>query len=92
MNGQKKTGKKIYDTYRPYPVSFDSRDNVYSGEPPGDGLPRPGDGGISDFFQDSDTPFSDRDPVNPLQTKPLPSNSDTGFSDQRQSFLPSGDS
>ena len=79
MHGKKRTGQKIYDTYRPYPVSFDSKENVYCRETPEDVLPHSTDGSISDFLQDSDNPVFDNEPPNLFQQKPTPSNDESGM-------------
>lgn len=79
MHGKKRTGQKIYNTYRPYPVSFDSRENIYSSEPPEDDRPLSTDGSISDFLQDFDNLLAGPDQPNPFQQKPTPSNDERGI-------------
>ena len=79
MHGKKRTGQKIYDTYSPYPVSFDFKENGYCSENPENVRPHSTEGSISDFLQDFDDSVFDHEPHNPSQQKPTPSNDERGM-------------
>jgi len=79
MDGKKRTGQKIYDTYIPYPMSFDSKENGYFSETPENVRPRSIEGSISDFLQDFDSSVFDHEPTHSSQQKPAASNDERGM-------------
>jgi len=79
MDGRKKSAEKVYHTYKPYPVSIDSKESDYSAGTTDNSGPHLLHEARKDVFEDFSDLVGDPTPPSLSETKPIPSNAEGGL-------------